>query len=161
MKIHIRNMVCERRIVAVRKIFAEAGHHPVSVLLGEVDTSINIVREDLMNIGEKLREQRFEIIDDSKSRIIEKIKNLIMDYIQYVTAIGEFSLSSVIKSRLNRDYNYISNLFSSMEGITIKKYFIIHKIEKVKELLVYNELNISEIAFKLGYSRVAHLLSQF
>ena len=84
-----------------------------------------------------------------------------MDYIQYDTAIGEFSLSSVIKSRLNMDYNYISNLFSSIEGITIEKYFIIHKIEKVKELLVYNELNISEIAFKLGYSRVAHLLSQF
>ena len=161
MIIHIKNMVCNRCIKAVKDTFNEAGYNPVSVILGEVETEQDVDPESMSGISLELEKQGFEIIDDGKSRIIEKIKNLIIEHVHHNPDNQKFNLSTIIESSLNKDYNYLSNLFSSVEGVTIEKYFIHQKIEKVKELLVYNELTLSEIAYKLGYSSVAHLSGQF
>ena len=103
----------------------------------------------------------FELIDDKKSRIIEKIKNIIIELVHHQNNDAKTNLSDVLSSQLHHDYNYLSNLFSEIEGTTIEKYFIAQKIEKVKELLVYDELSLSEIAFRLNYSSVAYLSNQF
>ena len=103
----------------------------------------------------------FEVIDDRKSLIIEKIKNIIIDLVHHQDNDTKSNLSDVLSCKLHHDYNYLSNLFSEIEGTTIEKYFIAQKIEKVKELLVYNELSLSEIALRLNYSSVAYLSNQF
>jgi len=103
----------------------------------------------------------FELIDDKKSQTIEKIKNLIVKYVHDPDSNTLLKLSDFITSKLHQDYNYLSNLFSEVEGTTIEKYFIANRIEKVKELLVYDELSLSEIADQLGYSSVAYLSNQF
>ncbi len=161
MKVHIKNMVCNRCIMAVDSTFREAGIVPEKVSLGEVITREEIPPDKLQHIENKLNDYGFEIIDDIKSRIIQKIKNLIIDQIHYSKDDIKVNYSSYIESELNRDYTYLSNLFTSVEGTTIEHYIIHQKIERVKELLVYDELSLSEIAFKLGYSSVAYLSSQF
>jgi AraC-like DNA-binding protein len=103
----------------------------------------------------------FELIDDRKSRIIEKIKNVIIDLVHRKNSHLQTNLSDMLSEELNHDYSYLSNLFSEVEGTTIEKYFIAQKIEKVKELLVYDELSLSEIAYRLNYSSVAYLSNQF
>jgi AraC family transcriptional regulator len=161
MKTHIKNMVCNRCIMAVTDVFKEEGYIPESVSLGEVDTKEEIPSGDMENISHKLQDLGFEIIDDSKGQLIEKIKNIIIELVHYGKDDEHFNYSTLIESELHKDYNYLSNLFSSVEGTTIEKYIINQKIEKVKELLVYGELTLSEIAFRMGYSSVAHLSSQF
>jgi YesN/AraC family two-component response regulator len=119
----------------------------------------SIPHDDLV---EKLLESLgFEIIDDKKSRIIEKIKNTIIDLVHHQDNDVKINLSDVLSDKLHHDYNYLSNLFSEVEGTTIEKYFIAQKVEKVKELLVYDELSLSEIANRLNYSSVAYLSNQF
>ncbi|KKX47548.1 AraC family transcriptional reguator [Sphingobacterium sp. IITKGP-BTPF85] len=103
----------------------------------------------------------FEVIDDKKCRIIERIKNIIIELVHNRDSDIKTNLSDVLSNKLHHDYNYLSNLFSEVEGTTIEKYFIAQKIEKVKELLVYDELSLSEIAFRLNYSSVAYLSNQF
>ena len=103
----------------------------------------------------------FDIIDDKKIRLIEQIKTIIIDLVHHQDNVTKTNLSDVLSSKLFHDYNYLSNLFSEVEGTTIEKYFIAQKIEKVKELLVYDELSLSEIAFRLNYSSVAYLSNQF
>ncbi len=161
MKIYIKNMVCNRCITAVSNIFKESGIAPESVSLGEVITSLDIEPDLLTRIGTRLKETGFEIIEDSNSRIIEKIKNIIIAIIHYTENDQKLNYSVLIESELHKNYNYLSNLFSSITGTTIEQYIIHQKIEKAKELLVYNELTLSEISFKLGYSSVAHLSNQF
>ena len=161
MKTHIKNMVCNRCIMAVTDVFRNAGHNPESVSLGEVETKEEIPSTDGEIISRKLQELGFEIIDDNKGQLIEKIKNIIIELVHYGKDDEHFNYSTLIESELHKDYNYLSNLFSSVEGTTIEKYIIHQKIEKVKELLVYGELTLSEIAFQMGYSSVAHLSSQF
>ena len=161
MKTYIKNMVCKRCIMAVDRIFRESGYEPESVSMGEVVTSQVIDPDSLAHIRQKLKEVGFEIIEDSNSRIIEKIKNLIIETVHYSEDDQKLNYSVMIESELHKNYNYLSNLFSSITGTTIEQYIIHQKIEKAKELLVYNELNLSEIAFRLGYSSVAHLSSQF
>ena len=161
MKIFIKNMVCNRCIIAVDTVFKEAGYLPQSVTLGEVEIPDDIPPVELDNISKNLQELGFEIIEDTNKKIIEKIKNIIIEIVHYSDDDQKVNFSSVIESKLNKSYNYLSSLFSSIEGITIEHYIISQKIEKAKELLVYNELSLSEIAYKLGYSSVAHLSSQF
>ncbi len=161
MKVYIKNMVCNRCIMAVDNTFRESGVTPVKVSLGEVITREDIAPDKMQDIENKLNDYGFEIIDDTKSRIIQKIKNIIIDLVHYPGEDIKVNYSTHIESELNRDYTYLSNLFSSVEGTTIEQYIIHQKIEKVKELLVYDELSLSEIAFKLGYSSVAHLSNQF
>lgn len=161
MKLHIKNMVCDRCKMVVKAELEKLGHQPVSVELGEVVLEKELSAEEKVNIDKNLQTLGFSLIDDKKSRLIEKIKNLIIELVHRQNSTLKINLSDYLSSQLNHDYNYMTNLFSEVEGTTIEKYFIAQKIEKVKELLVYDELTLSEIAWQLNYSSVAHLSSQF
>jgi len=132
-----------------------------SIRLGEVTLDKELTSEEKTNLDNALIPLGFEVIDDKKSRIIEKIKNVIIELVHHQDNDMKTNFSDVLSNKLHQDYNYLSNLFSEIEGTTIEKYFIAQKIEKVKELLVYDELSLSEIAFRLNYSSVAYLSNQF
>ena len=132
-----------------------------SIQLGEVDLTEELTSDQKEKLNDALTVLGFEIIDDRKSRIIEQIKNIIIDLVHHLENDIQTNLSELLSSQLHHDYNYLSNLFSEVEGTTIEKFFIAQKIEKVKELLVYDELTLSEIAFRLNYSSVAYLSNQF
>lgn len=161
MKVYLKNMVCNRCIMVVRNELEKLGFHALNVRLGEVELEREIDENEKSIINNRLQILGFELIDDRKSRIIEKIKNTIIDLVHHQNNDIKTNLSDVVSSKLAHDYNYLSNLFSEVEGTTIEKYFIAQKIEKVKELLVYDELSLSEIAFRLNYSSVAYLSNQF
>ena len=161
MKIHIKNMVCNRCKMAVESIFQELGLHPVQINLGEIEIQENGIFEVKDSLRQKLHTYGFDLLDDKKSQTIERIKNLITDLIQNLNDERAITLSDFLSQELHQDYSALSNLFSFVEGITIEKYYILQKIEKVKELLVYDELTLSEIAYQLNYSSVAYLSNQF
>lgn len=162
MKIYIKNMVCNRCIMVVENELKNFGWHPTSVVLGEAILEEDLNETEKKQISNRLQELGFELIDDKKSQLIEHTKTLIIQLIHYANDEPlKTNLSDYLRDRLHHDYNYLSNLFSEIEGTTIEKYFIAQKIERVKELLVYDELTLSEIAFQLNYSSVAHLSSQF
>lgn len=147
--------------MVVRNELQKLGYKSSSVTLGEVVLDKDISVEEKNNITKVLEPIGFELIDDKKSRIIEKIKNIIIDLVHRKDGELKTSLSDLLSTVLHHDYNYLSNLFSEIEGTTIEKFFIAQKIERVKELLVYDELSLSEIAFRLNYSSVAYLSNQF
>jgi AraC-like DNA-binding protein len=161
MILFIKNMVCNRCIMAVEAILNELAIDYQSVRLGEVVLVKEIELEKLKEFDQKLKTIGFALIDDRKSQLIAKIKQILIELAHYSAEQPKINLSDYIADKLAYEYNYLSNLFSEIEGITIEKYFIAQKIEKVKELLVYNELTINEIAYQLGYSSVAHLSNQF
>lgn len=154
-------MVCDRCKKTVTKILCDLGIEHKPVLLGEVQLLKSLDTSLKKELEAKLLMEGFEIIDNRKSRLIEQIKKLLIDFIQKEHPDKRINLSKYLSQNLNHDYSYVSTLFSSVEGKTIENYFIQQKIEKVKELLVYDELTLSEIAFRLGYSSVAHLSNQF
>lgn len=162
MHLYIKNMVCDRCKMVVKDDLEKNGLHPTSVQLGEVLISepelstaqVETIKQSLLNLG-------FELIDDRKSKLIEKIKTVVINKIHYYDGPDTQNFSDIIAAELHYDYPYLSKLFSEIEGITIEHYIIEQKIEKVKELLVYDELSLSQIADKMGYSSVAHLSSQF
>ena len=160
-KLYIKNMVCDRCKTAVRNELINHDLHPESVELGEVTISEDIDEEKKALLNKSLIPLGFELIDDKKSRLIEKIKTAIVELVHYSDQQLKKNLSKHISEQLHHDYTYLSNLFSEIEGTTIEKYFIAQKIEKVKELLKYDELSINEIAEKLNYSSSAYLSSQF
>jgi AraC-like DNA-binding protein len=161
MKLYIRNMVCNRCIMVVQAELEKLGLQPSRVTLGEVTLEQDLSDGEKKLLDEKLQSLGFAIIDDKKSQLIEKIKNLIIELVHQQNSHLKTNMSDWLISHLHHDYTYMTNLFSEVEGTTIEKYFIAQKIEKVKELLVYDELTLSEIAFQLNYSSVAHLSSQF
>lgn len=161
MKLYIKNMVCNRCRMIVKQQLEQQGFHPLSVELGEVELSEAISDAQKYQLNKVLQQSGFEIIDDKKSRVIERIKNLIVELVHQKDNELQTNLSVFLSDQLHQDYHSLSNLFSEVEGTTIEKYFIAQKIEKVKELLVYDELSLSEIAFQLNYSSVAYLSSQF
>lgn len=156
---YIKNMVCDRCIRVVREELEKMGLKVTSIKLGEavVEGNVPVEKEEVSRV---LSDAGFELLEDKNFKLIERIKTLIIDVIHHKT---EFSgnFSDYISKEIGRDYHYLSSLFSSMENITIEKFIILQKIEKVKELLVYGELTLSEIAYQLNYSSVAHLSSQF
>lgn len=154
-------MVCSRCKMVVKSELEQLGIHTISVELGEVETKEELSNEQKKKVAEKLSVFGFELIDDKKSRTIEKIKNLIIDLVQNKNADIKVNLSSYLSKQLNQEYSTLSNLFSEVEGTTIEKYFISQKIEKVKELLMYDEMTLNEIAFLMNYSSVAYLSNQF
>lgn len=137
------------------------GLQPVSVELGEVEIKEAPTKLQLQQLDTALKGLGFEMIDNKKVQTIEKIKNIIVTLVHHSNNSIKTNLSAHITAQLRQDYNYLSNLFSEVEGTTIEKYFIAHRIEKVKELLVYDEMTLSEIADQLGYSSVAYLSNQF
>jgi AraC family transcriptional regulator len=126
-----------------------------------IKSTFVVQAKQLQNIGKKLNELGFEILNNQKQKLIEKIKNLIVKKVQSGEIEEHFSIIEFLGQSIPKDYSQLSRLFPEVEGITIEQYFILQKIEKVKEWLVYNELTLSEIAWKLGYSSIAHLSSQF
>ncbi len=161
MKLYIKNMVCSRCRMAVEAELNKAGLKARAITLGSVDLEEEPPKEALRNFNDGLVALGFELIDDRKSRIIEQVKNSIIELVHHSDEQVNVNLSTYLSTRLHYDYNYLSNLFSAVEGTTIEKYFIAQKIEKVKELLMYDELTLSEISDRLGYSSVAYLSGQF
>lgn len=157
----IKNMVCNRCIMVVQQVFENLGYPPVRISLGEVETANPIPHDELDKLRKTLVGYGFELIDDIKSQLIEKIKTVVVQSVHHNHEDLKVNYSEYIESNLNRDYAYLSSLFSEVEGTTIEKYIINQKIERVKELLVYDELTISEIADQMGYSNVAYLSNQF
>lgn len=156
-------MVCDRCIMVVKQAMEAQGLHPEQVLLGEVKLKEDeLTHGQLERLDGSLIELGFMRIDDHKARLIEAIKNKVIQLIHYSEEENRrLNWSTLLSEELHYDYNYLSSLFSSVVGITLEQYIIRQKIEKVKELLFYDELSLSQIANRLGYSNVAHLSSQF
>lgn len=147
--------------MVVKSEFEKLGLPTISVELGEVELEKEISDEQKEVLLENLQVLGFDLIDDKKTKTVERIKNLIVDLVHHKNNDLKINLSDYLAENLSQDYNSLSNLFSEIENTTIEKYFISQKIEKVKELLIYNELSLSEIADILNYSNVAHLSNQF
>ncbi len=161
MKIYVKNMVCPRCIMAVRSLLEELGWPPLSIDLGVAEIERELSVEEITILSDRLHQLGFELIENTPARIVERIKNAIVRLIHYSEEEQKQNYSAYLEAQLNRDYTYLSNLFSEMEEMTIEKYIILQKIERVKELLTYDELSLSEIADKMGYSSVAYLSSRF
>ena len=154
-------MVCNRCILVVKNELERIGFKPTSLTLGEVELEGEINNDEKATINSHLQTFGFELIDDKKSRLIGQIKSLIIELVHHQNSELKANLSDLLSSHLHHDYTYLSNLFSEVEGTTIEKFFIAQKIEKVKELLVYDELSLSEIAHQMNYSSVGYLSNQF
>ena len=161
MQLYIKNMVCERCIMAVRRELEAEGIPFQSIQLGEVKLTTELPKEVLERLSAKLQLAGFEILDNKRSRIVEKIKNTIVSLIHHKENDLNIKLSALLEDKLEMDYHHLTTLFSSVEGITIEKYTILQRIEKAKELLMYDELSLSQIADEMGYSSVQHLSQQF
>lgn len=160
-KLYIKNMVCPRCIMVVKAELAKLGIETQSVELGEVTLRKKLGEDKKKLLNETLHSLGFALIDDKRSRLIEQVKKLIIELVHRENSMLKVNLSHYIANGVNHDYSYVSNLFSEVTGSSIEKYFIAQKIERVKELLVYDELSLSEIADQLNYSSVAHLSAQF
>lgn len=154
-------MVCNRCILVVKQELEKLNLPVGNISLGEVEIRNEPTTNQIKLLTESLNNLGFELLDNQKQKQIEKIKGLLIRKVQSGEIEESFSISDFLSKSLNKDYSYISRLFSEVEGITIEQFFILQKTEKVKEWLVYGELNLSEISYKLGYSSVAHLSAQF
>lgn len=161
MKLHVKNMVCNRCKMVVQSELEKFGLNILSVELGEVVVEENLNKQQKTTLDKLLHAFGFELINDKKSKIIENVKGAIIELIYNQDCELKSNLSDYLSSKLHQDYSALSNLFSQQESTTIEQFFILQKIERVKELLVYDELSLSEIADKLNYSSVAHLSKQF
>ncbi|GAB2616383.1 hypothetical protein GCM10027035_10970 [Emticicia sediminis] len=161
MKLYIKYMVSTRCKMMVKEALRKLGLHFIVVDLGVVDVmevlsegQKETLRSMLLNVG-------LELMDDKKAMLIEKIKKVIIEMVHYAEELPKTNFSDFISTKLDYDYTYLANLFSEVQGTTIEQYIISHKIERIKELIVYGEMNITEIANNMNYSSVAHLSSQF
>jgi AraC-like DNA-binding protein len=161
MKLYIKNMVCNRCISAVAAEFEKLAIPVNEIVLGEVTIEKKLSDDTLITLNKRLISLGFEMLDDSRKKIIEGIKNVVVKFIHYPEDRRTQNFSEILSRGLNKDYSFLSNLFSEVEGITIEKYIINQKIERAKELIIYDQMNLSEIAFELGYSSVAYLSAQF
>jgi AraC-like DNA-binding protein len=161
MKLHIKNMVSNRCKMVVRSELQKRGLHFITVDLGEIELMENISLERLNSLNDALKKTGLELLDDKNSILVEKIKTSIIELVHYTDEQIKINLSDYLSDKLNHNYTYLSNLFSEVKGTTIEQFYLAHKIERVKELLVYDELTLTEIAFKLHYSSVSHLSNQF
>ena len=161
MQLYIKNMVCNRCIMVVQQELDKLNIESYHVKLGEVEIQGDLKMEKRKQLEKNLGVLGFELLDNAKKQLIEKIKNLVIQKVHYPQEEEQHNFSEILSKSLHKDYSYLSNLFSDVEGITIEKYIINQKIEKVKELIIYDELSLSEIAYQLGYSSVAHLSTQF
>ena len=154
-------MVCIRCKMVVKEELTKLGLHYSTVELGEAEILENISARQHDQIRTALLKSGLELMDDKKSVLIQKIKNIIIELVHYSEEPLAINFSEFLSQKLNYDYTYLANLFSEVQGATIEQFLIAHKIERVKELLVYDELNLTEIAYKMHYSSVAHLSAQF
>ena len=161
MKLYIKYMVSLRCKMIVKEELKLLGLHYVNVTLGEVEIMETITDQQQDQLKVALLRSGLELMDDKKAMLIEKIKNVIVEMVHYADELPKTNFSHFLTEKLHYDYTYLSNLFSETEGITIEQYIIRHKIERVKELLIYDEFNLTQIAQLLHYSSVAHLSNQF
>lgn len=161
MKLYIKYMVSLRCKMVVKEELKRLRIPHGQIDLGFVETHEDVSTEQLEKLKSRLAKSGLEVLDDKKSILIEKIKNVIIEMIHYRDEVPQVNYSDYISEKLNYDYTYLSNVFSEVKGITIQQFIILHKIERVKELLLYDELNLTAIADKLHYSSVAHLSNQF
>ena len=161
LKLYIKYMVSVRCKMAVKNALKSLGLHFVMVDLGEVDIMENISPEQREKLQVALLDSGLELMDDKRAVLIEKIKNTIIEMVHHSDELIKTNFSEFLGDKLNHDYTYLANLFSEVQGSTIEQFIISHKIERIKELIIYDELNITEIAWKMNYSSVAHLSNQF
>ena len=161
MKLLIKNMVSLRCKMIVRSELEKMNLHFTVVELGEVEVTEELSSKQQEELKTSLLKSGLELLEDKKSMLIERIKNIVVEMIHYSDEPPLLNFSTYLSEKLSYDYNYLSNLFSEVKGTTIEHFIISHKIEKAKELLIYNELTLTEIAEKLHYSNVAHLSNQF
>lgn len=161
MILHIKNMVSLRCKMLVREEIERIGLHFVNVDLGWVEILEDISTQDYSKLNLNLQKSGLEILDDNQSILIERIKNVIIAMVHHSDEIPKVNYSDFLSEKLNYDYTYLSNMFSEVQQTTIQNFIIIHKIERAKELLIYDELSLSEIANKLNYSSSGHLSNQF
>lgn len=160
-KLLIKNMVCQRCVMTVKDILTKIDIPFQDVSLGEVEVARKLSEEQLKQLDESLKKVGFELIETRVNKIIEDIKLRVIEYISLGIESQEVKLSSFITEKIPYHYTYISDLFSSVEGKTIEQYFILQRIEKVKELIVYDQLSLTEISYQTGFSSVHHLSTQF
>lgn len=161
MKLYIQNMVSLRCKLMVKSELEKLGLEFISIELGEIDLKTDIEPASLYLLKNALHQSGLEIINDKNSMLIEKIKNIVVEMVHYSDEFPSLNFSDYLSQQLHVDYRYASEIFSKTKGITIEHFIILHKIEKVKELIIYDELNLSEIAWKMHYSSAAHLSNQF
>ena len=154
-------MVSNRCKMVVKDQLKKLGLHYIVVDLGEVEIMENLTTDLRDELKYMLHECGLELMDDRKSVLIGKIKNAVIEMVHYSDEMIKMNFSDYLSEKLNHDYTYLANLFSEVQGITIEHFIISHKIERIKELIIYDELNITEIAWKMNYSSVAHLSNQF
>jgi AraC-like DNA-binding protein len=154
-------MVSTRCKMLVKEELKKLNLHFIVVELGEIEImeTITIEQRDLLNNA--LKQSGLELMDDKKAVLIEKVKNIIIEMVHYSDELPSINYSDYISSKVGLDYTYISNIFTEVKGLTIQQFIINHKVERIKELIIYDELNITEIAWKMNYSSVAHLSNQF
>lgn len=161
LKLYIKYMVSQRCLQLVKSEFLKLGIVPFSITLGEVELFEALTQGIIQSLKVTLLQYGLEVMDDKKAILIEKIKHIIIEMVHCSEDIPKTNFSDYLAQKLRYDYTHLSNLFSEVTGTTIEKYIISNKIERVKELLIYDELNITEIAYNLHYSSVAHLSNQF
>ena len=161
MKIFIKYMVSLRCKMVVKEELKKLGLHFIVVDLGEVEIMEELTDSQRDALKITLHDSGLEMMDDKRSMLIEKIKNVIIEMVHYAEELPKFNYSDYISEKLQYDYTYLSNLFSEVKGVTIQQFIILHKIERVKELLLYEELTLTEISYQMQYSSVAHLSNQF
>jgi len=161
MKLHIKYMVSNRCKMVVKEELKKLGLHFIVVDLGEVEVMEDLTDEQRQQLKNALQESGLELMEDKKSILIEKIKTTIIEMVHYADELPHVNISDYLSQKLNHGAAYLANLFSEVQGITIQQFIISHKIERVKELIMYGELNLTEIAWKMNYSSVAHLSNQF
>ncbi len=162
MELAVKNMVCGRCIKVVKNVLDELSIAYKNVELGKIHLTNELTAEQSDDLKKKLTAEGFDVIGDQKVMLVERIKNLIIDLVYSKDIEGwNKKLSSYISDQLHKDYSSLSQYFSMLENTTIEQYFILQKLERVKEMLVYNQFSLSEIASKMGYSSVAHLSNQF
>jgi AraC family transcriptional regulator len=163
MRLQVKNMVCDRCIKVVREELDTLGIRPSHIALGEIETEKDLDETQLAQVKQALEENGFELLDNKRAALVEHIKTLIIEEVQYLKGNKPAALnfSDYLSQKTGYEYSYLSNLFSSETGQTVEQYIIAQKIEKVKEWLSYNELSLSEMAWRLSYSSAAHLSNQF
>ena len=161
LKLYIKYMVSNRCKIAVKEELKKLGLHFMVVDLGEVEIMENISPQMREQVKIALLESGFELMDDKRSVLIEKIKNTVIEMVHHRDEVIKTNFSNYLSEKLNHDYTYLANLFSEVQGSTIEQFIISHKVERIKELLIYGEQNITEIAWRMNYSSVAHLSNQF
>ena len=161
LKLHIKYMVSNRCKLAVKEELNKLGLHFIFVDLGEIDILENISTEQRASLKAGLLNSGLELMEDKKAVLIERIKNVIIEMVHHSDEVIKVNFSHYLSGKINYDYTYLANLFSEVQGQTIEQFIISHKIERIKELIIYGDLNITEIAWKINYSSVAHLSNQF